>query len=145
LYLPYGSKRQLLLFSKKATVPLLAITDQSPLSILFQIFRFVIHDHVSHYLKFKISIYQYGFSNSKSAIISLVTYGDFISPLVGSLRQTDAIYFDQSNAFDLVPHSLLLHKLSAFGLSGAYVIWFRSYLSNTEISSPCFWHSFLTF
>jgi hypothetical protein len=57
-------------------------------------------------------------------------YVDFISPLVGSQRQADAIYFDLSNAFELVPHSLLLRKLSAFGLSSGCVSWFRSYLSN---------------
>jgi hypothetical protein len=32
----------------------------------------------------------------------------------------------------LSPHSLLLHKLSAFGLSGGYANWFRSYLSNRQ-------------
>jgi hypothetical protein len=35
----------------------------------------------------------------------------------------DAIYFDLTSAFDLVPHSLLLHKLSALGFSGGYVDW----------------------
>jgi hypothetical protein len=61
----------------------------------------------------------------------VVTYVEFISPLVGSQRQADAIYFDLSNAFDLVSHSLL-HKLSASGLSGGYLNWFRSYLSNRK-------------
>jgi hypothetical protein len=46
-------------------------------------------------------------------IIILVTYVDFISP---SQRQADAIYFDLSNAFELVPHSLLLHNLSVLGI-----------------------------
>jgi hypothetical protein len=59
----------------------------------------------------------------------------FISPLVGSQIQAVVIYFDLSNAFDLVPHSLLvllLHKLSAFGLSGVYVNWLCSNLSNRK-------------
>jgi hypothetical protein len=66
----------------------------------------------------------------KPAITNLVTYADFIFPLVGSQSQADAIYFDLSSASDLVPHSLLFHKISAFGLSGGYGNWFRSYLSN---------------
>jgi hypothetical protein len=45
---------------------------------------------------------------------------NFISPLVGSQRQADAIYFDLSNAFELVQRSLLLllllHRLSNLGL-----------------------------
>jgi hypothetical protein len=75
-------------------------------------FEFVIHDHVSHYLKFKPSPYQHGFSKSKSAITNLVTYVDFISPLVGPLSQADAIYFDLSNAF---AHSLILQSLALLG------------------------------
>jgi hypothetical protein len=62
----------------------------------------------------------------------LVTYVDFISFLVGSQRQADAIYFDLSIAFGLVPHSLLTYKLGAFGLSGGYENWFHSYLSNRK-------------
>jgi hypothetical protein len=61
-----------------------------------------------------------------------VTYADFISPVFGSQRQSDAIYFDVSKKFDLVPHSLHLHKLSAFGLSGGYVKWCRSDLFNRK-------------
>jgi hypothetical protein len=37
--------------------------------------------------------------------------------------------FDLSSAFQAVPHSLL-HKLSAFEISGGSVNWFRSLLSN---------------
>jgi hypothetical protein len=43
--------------------------------------------------------YQHGFSKSKSTTTNLVTFVDFISPLVGSQRQADATYFDLSNAF----------------------------------------------
>jgi hypothetical protein len=81
---------------------------------------------------FKISLYQYDLSKSKSAITNLVTYVDFISPSVDSQSQADVIYFDLSNAFDLIPYSLLLLKLRAFGLSGGSVNWFRSYLSNRK-------------
>jgi hypothetical protein len=63
---------------------------------------------------------------------NLVTYVDFITHLVGSQRQNYAIYFDLSNAFDIFPQSLLLNKLSAFGLSGGYVNRFRSFLSNRK-------------
>jgi hypothetical protein len=89
-------------------------------------------DYVSHYLKSKISPYQPGFSKTKYTSSNLVTYVDFIVPLVGSQRQAHDIYFDLSNWFYPVPHSLLLQKLSAFGLSGGYVNRFRSYLSNRK-------------
>jgi hypothetical protein len=35
-------------------------------------------------------------------------------------------------AFDIVPHNILLRKLSNFGLSSSYVDWFRNYLSNRQ-------------
>jgi hypothetical protein len=90
------------------------------------------YDVIWHFLKLEISHCQHGFSKCMSPITNLVTYIHFIFPLVSSQRQVDSLYFHVINAFDLVPHSLLLRKLSAFGLFGGYVIWFRSYLSNRK-------------
>jgi hypothetical protein len=121
------------LWKQAAIVPVLkkgkstSVSNYRPITLpcnFSKIFEMIIHDHVSHYLKSKITPYQHGFSKTKSTCTNLVTFVDFIFPLVCSQRQADAIYFDLSNAFDLVPHSLLLHKLSALGLSGGYVNWF---------------------
>ena len=54
-------------------------------------------------------------------IINLVSYTDFISPLDCSHSQFDTVYFDLRSDFDLVPHTFLLHKLSAYGLSDDYL------------------------
>jgi hypothetical protein len=105
---------------KMATVPLLAISDQYPNSVIFsKLFEFVIYDDFSHYLKIKIRSYQRGSSKSKS----LVTYVEFIC-------------FDVSSAICIVPRPLLPHELSGFGLSGDYVHRFRSYLSNEICQVP---------
>jgi hypothetical protein len=40
------------------------------------------------------------------------------------------LYFDFSNAFDILPHALLFHKLSNYGLSSGYLKLFLSYLVN---------------
>jgi hypothetical protein len=145
IFPPYGSKQQLVLFSKKGKST--SVSNYRPISLLnhfSKILEFVIHNRVSHYLKFKISPHQQGFSKTKSTTTNLVTYLDYISPLVGSQRQADAIYFDLRNAFDLVLHSLLLHKLSAFGAFR----WLCKLVSQLpiqpEISGPCFGYSFLT-
>jgi hypothetical protein len=53
-------------------------------------------------------------------------------PIYFHISQADAIYFDLSSAFNLVPHTLLLHKLSTFEFSGDYVNWFCSYLTNNQ-------------
>jgi hypothetical protein len=53
-------------------------------------------------------------------------------PSVNAQGQTDSVYFDLSNSFDIVPHNLLLRKLTNFGLSSDYVNWFHSYLTNRQ-------------
>jgi hypothetical protein len=106
-----------------------SVSNYRPISLpsnFSMIFEFVIHDHVSHHLKSKISPHQQGFSKTKSTSTNLVTFFDSISPLVGSQRQADSIYFDLNHAFDHVSHCLLLHNLSAFGLPCGYVNWLRS-------------------
>jgi hypothetical protein len=43
-----------------------------------------------------------------------------------------AVCLDFSNAFALIPRNMLLHNLSSFGFSDAYVSWCRSYLTNRQ-------------
>jgi hypothetical protein len=119
---------------KKVNSSLIAnYRPNSILNNLSKVFEFVISDHVSYYLQSKLNCCQHGFIKSRSTTSSLVTYLDYITPLVSSQRQVDAIYFDFSSAFDLVSHTLLLGKLSSFGLTSAYVSWFRSYLTDFRV------------
>jgi hypothetical protein len=71
-----------------------SVSNYRPISILnivSKLFELVIHDHVSHYLKSKLNPCQHDFTKSKSTITSLVTYLDFVAPLVSSQGQADAI------------------------------------------------------
>jgi hypothetical protein len=67
---------------------------------------------------------------------SSVSYLRVFTPSVDPPLQAHATYFCFNNAFDFVPHTLLLHTLSALGLPGGYVIWFRSYITNRHTHSP---------
>jgi hypothetical protein len=87
------------------------------------------HDQLSFYFKFKLHPSQHGFIKSKSIATNLVTYLNSITASVSSQGQTDIIYFDLSQAFGKVSHTLLLHKLNSYGLSERYITWFKSYLS----------------
>jgi hypothetical protein len=110
-------------------------SNYRPISILnnfSKLFELVVQDHISHYFKFKLNACQHGFTKSKSTITNFVTYLEFITPLIASQGQADAIYLDLSSAFDLVPHTPPLQKLSAFGLSDGYVNWFCSYSTNRK-------------
>jgi hypothetical protein len=75
----------------------------SVLNTLSKLFELVIHDHVSHYLKSKLNPCQHGFTKSKSTITNLVTYLDFITPVVSSQGQADAIYFAVLSTLSLIP------------------------------------------
>jgi hypothetical protein len=109
------------------------IQNYRPVSLLnnfSKVFEFIVHDHLFYYLKSKLNPSQLGVLRSKSTINNLVSSLDYTSPLVCSQRQLDAIYFDLSSTFDLVSHTLLLHKLRAYGLSHSYVSWLHSYITN---------------
>jgi hypothetical protein len=51
---------------------------------------------------------------------------------MGCQLQTDAIYSDLSNAFD-VPDTISLRKLNSLGFSGGYVNWLRSCLTDRQL------------
>jgi hypothetical protein len=89
---------------------------------------------MSHYFKHKLNPSQHGVLKFKSTTTNLVTYLDFISPLVSSQCQVDSISFDLSSAFDLVLHPILLNKLYAYRLSDGYVNCFCSYPTNRQSS-----------
>jgi hypothetical protein len=74
---------------------------------------------------------------SKYTVNNFVTFPDFVTPLVCSQGQIDPIYFDFSNAFHIIPHSLLHHKLRNYGLSSGYLNYFLSYLTNRQ-SRVCY-------
>jgi hypothetical protein len=96
------------------------------------LFKFVIHEHVSHHLNFKLNPFHHGFTKSQSTITNLASYPDLIIPSVSSQRQTEAICFYLSSSFYIVSHTLLLHKLSAFLYSGSDVNWLRKYLTSQQ-------------
>ena len=45
---------------------------------------------------------------------------------------TEVVYFDLTKAFDKVDHSILLSKLSRYGVNDTEFKWFESYLSNRQ-------------
>jgi sarcosine oxidase/L-pipecolate oxidase len=80
------------------------------------------------FFKLRLNPAQHGFRKFNSTTTNLVTYLISIMPTVCTRGQIDSVYFDT------VPHNILLHKLSNFGLSSSYVDWFRSCLDNRYFS-----------
>lgn len=68
----------------------------------------------------------------KSTTNNLVTFLVLISPSDSSHSQVDATHFELRCAFDLDPHSILLHKVCLSGLSDGYVNRSRNYLTSRQ-------------
>jgi hypothetical protein len=97
---------QAIIRGSKVYIYLTSINSSNNVSYVTYKTGFIItHEHVFHYFKSsKFNPSQHGFMKSKSTVTKHVTYLDSIAPLVHSQRQVDSIYFDFSNAFDLVSH-----------------------------------------
>jgi hypothetical protein len=118
------------LWKQAAAVPIFKkdnrtlVVNYRPTSILnnfSKIFESIIYDHLFFHLKFKLHSNQHGFLKYKSTATNLITCLNDVTPSVCSQGQFDSVHFDLSQAFDKVPHALLLNKLNQNGLSSAYV------------------------
>ena len=112
-----------------------AVSNYRPISmqpICGKLLEKIIHRNILRYLNTKgiLTNRQFGLLPKSSTSDALTTtlhdwYGYFED------RKSVAVaLFDLSKAFDKVPHSPLLLKLGAVGLSGPMHSWFRSYLSD---------------
>lgn len=73
---------------------------------------------------------QYGFCKSHSTTHALI---NIVERIRQSLDKGDAavhVFVDLQKAFDTVDHSILLSKLSHYGVIGIVNRWFHSYLSS---------------
>lgn len=87
---------------------------------------------------------QHGFRSNHSAEIAVTELVDEISACLDNKELSVGIFVDLSKAFDTINHSLLLKKLTHYGIRGIAWEWFHSYLSkrsqqvsiNNIISNP---------
>ena len=73
---------------------------------------------------------QHGFRPGFSTTTQLSLFSHDLSSVLDSRSQVDVVFLDFSKAFDKVPHSKLIYKLSKLDLNPQIVNWIRSYLSN---------------
>ena len=77
-----------------------------------------------------ISNSQHGFLKNRSTTTAILSYIQEIVSAIDSKSYPFSICCDLSKAFDCVNHSLLLSKLSSYGIRGTTNEWFSSYLKN---------------
>jgi len=71
---------------------------------------------------------QHGFTKGKSCLTNLIYCYDKVTCLLGERKEVDVFCLYFSKAFDTVPHSILMDKLSNCGMSGFTVRWVKNWM-----------------
>lgn len=109
------------------------VTHYRPVSLLCTVSKVMercIFDYVFPILRPLISEHQHGFVRGRSPATQLTQTYHTVGAVLDNTGQTDLLFLDLSKAFDSVSHSLLLHKLTSFGINGALLKWLENYLSD---------------
>ena len=115
-------------------------------SVTCKKFERVLCDVIYDYLDSSslLSSHQFGFRPGHSTAEQLLLAYEEVSAGVDEGRTVDMVLFDYSKAFDVVPHAVLIKKLSYLGIAGEVLSWISSFLSNrtmrvsvnNKLSSP---------
>ena len=103
----------------------------SLLSCFNKIFERLLCTQLHSFLeKYKILVeFQFGFRQDHSTILALTEITDNIKNLLDNRNYVLGLFIDLSKAFDTVDHSILLYKLSHYGIRGHTNKFFKSYLT----------------
>jgi len=103
----------------------------SLISVFSKILEKVIHIKLYSYLEQKGLLYprQFGFRKNHNTEYGIL---DLLSNIRNAMEQrlyTIGVFLDLAKAFDTVDHSILLKKMSLYGVSEKSATWFENYLS----------------
>ena len=104
----------------------------SLLSVFSKIYEKIMYKRVVSFLNKNKTIYnrQYGFRARHSCEHALLDAQHKLTCTLDRKETALLLLIDFSKAFDMVDHSLILRKLSFYGIRGIAHDWFRSYLAN---------------
>ena len=104
------------------------LTDRPDCKVMEHVVASAMMDHFdSHRV---LTDNQHGFRKGRSCETQLLEFVDEIVGQMESGSQIDILIMDFAKAFDKVNHSLLLHKLHAYGVQGLTNGWITSFLQN---------------
>ena len=106
----------------------------SLLSNINKVFEKLIHSRIFAFLDSHNTFYkhQYGFRPKFSTNHTLINITESIRDALDKGNFACGVFVDFQKAFDTVNHSILLDKLSHYGVRGPTLAWFKSYISNRK-------------
>jgi retron-type reverse transcriptase len=110
----------------------------SLLSTVSKVFERAFYSRLSSFIHHQKILYelQFGFREAHSTPLAIIKLMENIIASLDKGEFSAAIFLDFSKAFDTVNHSILLQKLSHYGVRGVSNDWVRSYLhERTQFSS----------
>ena len=113
------------------------VSNYRPISLLSsfsKVYEKLMHNRVIKFLDTHnlLCENQYGFRPGRSCEHALLNAKNVILDTLSKKQIALLLLIDFSKAFDLVDHSILLHKLENYGIRGTALNWFKSYLSNRQ-------------
>ena len=111
------------------------LSNYRPISLLptlSKIFERFVYNQLYYFLeKFNIlTPKQFGFRKGKSTVQAVMDQLKFVYDNLDLGNTVVSIFMDFSKAFDCLDHTILLEKLSSYGIRGLALNWFESYLSD---------------
>ena len=99
-------------------------------SHIIKIFERFIRKRLVHHLESNnlLCSQQHGFRSGHSCLTQLLHHFDNILENFLNGNDTDCIYLDYAKAFDKVDHTLLIRKLSKYGIHPKIIAWIESFL-----------------
>lgn len=91
---------------------------------LAKLFDKLLADIITPIIEPQITKNQHGFVTGKSTTTNLLQTTSLAIDTISKGQQLDIVYVDMSRAFDVVPHDILIMKLSTMGLSKPYCVRF---------------------
>ena len=94
----------------------------------------VVHIQVLNYLVSNDLVHEahHGAIKGKSTITAIATIVDTWATKIEENQEIAAIAMDQSAAYNLIDHEILLHKMEILGFQKATIAWFKNYLSDRQ-------------